>query len=70
MKNPILKIILVLNSIILAVPLLAFPGDPDGGDDPPFEDPTPIDQGFLILLLAGVILIFIVKHKKIRLSRK
>jgi len=70
MKNYIIKIVLALNFIISAVPLFAFPGDPDGSDDPPFEDPMPIDQGFLILLLAGIILIFIFKHRKIGLSRE
>jgi len=56
MKNYIIKIVLVSNFIILAVPLLAFPGDPDGTDDPPFEDPAPIDSNIWVLVLAAVLL--------------
>jgi len=58
MNKHILKIVLVLNFIILAIPLFAFPGDPDGGDDPPFEDPTPIDTYYGFLILVAVCLAF------------
>ena len=56
MKNYIIKIVLALNFIISAVPLLAFPGDPDGTDDPPFEDPMPIDTNIWVLVLTAVLL--------------
>jgi len=55
-----------LNFIILAIPLFAFPGDPDGGDDPPFEDPTPIDTHYGFLILVAMCLAFLL----IRNSKK
>ena len=58
MNKHILKIILALNFIIIAVPLFAFPGDPEGGDDPPFEDPMPIDSNSGILIFVVICLAF------------
>ena len=66
MKNYIIKIVLVLNFIILAVPLLAFPDDPDGSDDPPFEEPDPvrIDTNIGILIFLGLCLAILIRNSR------
>jgi len=56
MKNYIIKIVLALNFIISSVPALAMPGDPPGEGDPPFEDPTPIDNYLWVLVFIAVCL--------------
>jgi hypothetical protein len=56
MKNFYLKSVFFLSGIFISIPLLAFPGDPDGGDDPPFEDPTPIDNYMWVLVFIAVCL--------------
>lgn len=57
MKNKILKY--GLWSIIwltCTLPALAGPVDAPGGEDPPYEDPTPIDNWAILLVFAGTIL--------------
>ncbi|MFA7687710.1 MAG: hypothetical protein WCY25_07585 [Moheibacter sp.] len=67
MKNNILKFALMTFFwVAYALPLMAGPEDPDPGDDPPWEDPTPIDNWMLALILAAaaVGVYFILKHRR------
>lgn len=72
MNKHILKIVFSLNFIILAIPLFAFPGDPDGSDDPPFEEPNPVpidsNIGILIFLAIYLALFLIPNSRKTKIS--
>lgn len=64
MKNNILKYgLLAITWLATTIPALAFPGDPDDGDDPL---PAPVDNWILVLILAGAALgvYFILKYNK------
>ncbi|MFA7687868.1 MAG: hypothetical protein WCY25_08385 [Moheibacter sp.] len=57
MRNKIFKTILVVYLWgFYALSLKAQPTDPPGEDDPIYEDPTPIDQWMLVLLMMGVLI--------------
>jgi len=65
MKNKILKYALAMVWLIYTIPAIAGPVDPPGGDDPPFEDPTPIDSWMVALILAGIVLgIYYIRFRK------
>jgi len=65
MKNKILKYGLAIVWLICMIPVTAGPVDPPGGDDPPFEDPTPIDNWVIALILAGIVLgIYYIRFRK------
>jgi hypothetical protein len=55
MKKYLLKSILAICWLVISIPLMAGPGDPPGEGDPPFVDPTPIDNYVWILLLVALI---------------
>jgi len=63
MKNKILKYgISAIIWIVFTLPALAGPVDPPGGEDPPYVDPTPLDNWAILLVFAGIILgIYFVK---------
>lgn len=55
MKHNILKF--ALGSffwVVYTLPLTAGPEDPDTGGDPPWEDPTPIDNWIWGLIMMGM----------------
>jgi len=66
MKNVYLKSVFLLFGIFISIPLLAYPGDPDGSGDPPFEDPMPIDDYVWILLFLAFILgiVLMINHRE------
>lgn len=51
---------------IFTLPAMAGPVDPPGEDDPIYEDPTPIDNWMLLLILAGVAVgsYFLMKYRQ------
>ncbi|MFA7687385.1 MAG: hypothetical protein WCY25_05935 [Moheibacter sp.] len=67
MKNNLLKFgLIAFFWVAYSLPLLAGPEDPDPGDDPPWEDPAPIDNGILVLILAAaaVGIYFLAKYRR------
>jgi len=70
MRNKIFKTILVVYLWgFYALSLKAQPTDPPGEDDPIYQDPTPIDNWMLLLILASVVVgvYFIAKYERKRL---
>lgn len=64
MKNNLLKYgLLAIMWLVTALPVLAFPGDPDDGDDPL---PAPIDNWMIILVLvaASIGIYFTMKYNE------
>ena len=64
MKNYILKIVLMLNFILVSMFSWAFPGNPDGSEDPPFDDGVPIDTYLWLLIPTAIMYGFYLIHKK------
>lgn len=52
--------------MVYSLPILAGPVDPPGEDDPIYEDPTPIDNWMLLLLMGAVAvgIYFLVKYRR------
>jgi len=68
MKNQILKFgLLAFLWMVYTLPAIAQPVDPPGEEDPfEPEDPTPIDNWMLLLILASVAVgvYFLMKHRR------
>jgi len=67
MKNNITKFgLLALIWLVYIVPVTAGPVDPPGGEDPPYIDPTPIDNWLLMLVFAAIAIgsYFILKYRR------
>ena len=68
MKNKLTKSVLALMIwVVYTMPMYAFPGPPDGTDDP-LPPEAPIDNWILALVGAGLIVAAIAIHKMYRKS--
>jgi len=67
MKNKLIKSgLLLLMWLVYGLPVLAGPVDPPGGEDPPYIDPTPINQWEFMLIFAAIAVAayFVMKYQR------
>jgi len=51
---------------VFTLPALAGPADPPGSDDPPYQDPMPINSWELVLIMIAIIIgvYFLANHRR------